>query len=94
MSAGKYDRAAMQQAMEKARAVKQAHEAELMGMPNVVGVGVGLRQQGGVTQDQVALVVLVRQKKPATLLTPEQVIPAELEGVPVDVQEVGDIGIH
>jgi hypothetical protein len=84
----------MQQAMEKAQAVKQAHEAELLGMPNVVGVGVGLRQQGGVRRDVVALVVLVRQKKPSTQLTPEQIIPAELEGVPVDVQEVGDIGAH
>ncbi len=92
MNAGELDRAAMQQAMEKARAVKQAHEAELLGMPNVVGVGVGLRQQGGVTQNIVSLVVLVRQKKPSTQLAPEQMIPAELEGVPVDVQEVGDIG--
>jgi hypothetical protein len=92
MNAGELDRAAMQQAMEKARVVKQAHEAELLGMPNVVGVGVGLRQQGGMTQNIVSLVVLVRQKKPSTQLAPEQMIPAELEGVPVDVQEVGDIG--
>ncbi len=94
MNADELDRAAMQQAMDKARVVKQAHEAELLGMPNVVGVGVGLRQQGGMTRNIVSLVVLVRQKKPSTQLAPEQMIPTELDGVPVDVQEVGDIGVH
>jgi hypothetical protein len=35
---------------------------------------------------------MVRHKLPTIQLAPEEVIPAELEGVPVDVQEVGDIG--
>ncbi len=92
MSEENQDRAAMAADIERARSVKDIYETELMGKPNVVGVGVGLRQHGGVTQNQVSLVVMVRHKLPSIQLAPEEVIPAELEGVPVDVQEVGDIG--
>ena len=49
----------MQAAYEKAQAVKRVHEVELMGKANVVGVGVGLRQRGGVQTREVALVVMV-----------------------------------
>lgn len=84
----------MQAAYERAKAVKQTHEDKLMSMANVVGVGVGLRQRGGVKEDTVALVVMVTRKVPRTLLAPEDVIPAEIEGVPVDIQEVGEIRAH
>ncbi len=78
-----------QAAIEKAQAAKNAHEAELMSMPNVVGVGVGFRQKGGVRADEVALVVMVTQKLSPSLLAPDDAIPAVIDGVPVDVQEVG-----
>jgi len=79
-----------QTAFEQAKAVKQAHEQELLAKPNVVGVGVGLRQQQGKFTDDVAIVVMVSQKKPSPQLKQEDVIPAEIDGVPVDVQEVGE----
>ena len=66
----------------------------LMKKANVVGVGVGLRHQGGTRSDTVALIVMVEQKIPRNLLAPEDVIPAEIEGVPVDVREVGKIEAH
>ncbi len=78
-------------AVERAQAVKRAHEAELLSKPNVVGVGVGLRKKGGERVDEVALVVMVKQKLPAYVLAPDDVIPAMIDGVPVDVQEVGVI---
>ena len=78
-----------QAAIEKAQAAKNAHEAELMSMPNVVGVGIGFRQKGGVRADEVALVVMVTQKLSPSLLAPDDAIPAVIDGVPVDVQEVG-----
>jgi len=34
---------------------------------------------------------MVRHKVPTELLSPEDMIPAEIEGIPVDVKEVGDI---
>lgn len=78
-----------QAAIEKAQAAKNAHEAELMSMPNVVGVGIGFRQKGGVRANEVALVVMVTQKLSPSLLAPDDAIPAVIDGVPVDVQEVG-----
>jgi hypothetical protein len=77
--------------LEQAQAVRKAHEAELLRRANVVGVGVGLRTQGGRRQPQVALVIMVRQKIPRALLAEADVLPVEIEGVPVDVVEVGDI---
>jgi hypothetical protein len=43
----------------------------------------------GKQTDMVALVVMVTQKLPDWQLAAEDVIPTEIEGVPVDVQEIG-----
>lgn len=77
--------------LARAQIVRQAHEAELLRMTNVVGVGVGLRTRGGRRQREVALVVMVRQKVPRAMLAEADVLPVEIDGVPVDVVEVGDI---
>jgi hypothetical protein len=77
--------------IEAIRAVKQTYESQLMRMANVVGVGIGFRTCQGVRTDNPALVVLVSRKLPPELLSPQERIPAELDGVPVDVQEVGQI---
>ena len=51
----------------------------------------GSRLQGskGETTGEVALIVLVEQKKPLAALSAEDVIPPELEGMRTDVYEVG-----
>ena len=77
--------------IEAIRAVKQTYESQLMRLANVVGVGIGFRTCQGVRTDDPALVVLVSRKLPPELLSPQERIPAELDGVPVDVQEVGRI---
>ncbi len=76
---------------DRVQAVKRAHESELLAKKNVVGVGVGLRQKGGIRQKTVALVVMVTQKVPPGQLAPDDIVPSEIEGVPVDVQEVGEL---
>jgi hypothetical protein len=76
---------------ELARQIKQKFESELMNMPNVVGVGVGLRQVEGEYTDEIALIVMVKKKFDEAELSPEEVVPQELEGLRVDVQEVGDV---
>ena len=76
---------------ERAQAVKQAHESELMSKANVVGVGVGFRQKGGQQTKDVSVVVMVERKVPSSELSAQDLIPAQIEGVPVDVQEVGQI---
>jgi len=77
--------------LDRLRAVKAAHEADLMGKPNVVGVGIGLRQREGQLTEEPAIVVSVTHKVPASQLGSWDVIPCELEGVPVDVQVVGEL---
>lgn len=76
---------------EKIAAVKRARQAELLRKANVVGVGVGYRRQRGQQTDTVALVVMVSRKLPREQLAPEDLLPRELDGVPVDVQEVGEL---
>ena len=82
---------APQAAYQHMRQVMAAHKDELLAKPNVVGVGVGLRERGGVRTDTLAIVVLVDRKLPREMLAPEALIPQELEGVPVDVQQVGKL---
>ena len=81
----------MQYAIVQAQSVKSRHEENLMRKANVVGVGVGLRRQGGEILNQPAIVVSVTEKKPLDSLMPDDVIPSELDGVPVDVQAVGHL---
>jgi len=75
--------------MEQVRAVKSKYQDLLMQKRNVVGVGIGLREVGGQITEQIALTVMVRKKYPFSQLHPHDVIPSELDGVPVDVKEVG-----
>lgn len=77
--------------LEHVRSVRDAHEADLMRKANVVGVGIGLRQRGGMLTDEPAIIVSVTRKLPLSQLVPEDVIPSELDGVPVDVQVVGEL---
>jgi hypothetical protein len=78
-------------ALAKARAVKRAHEGELLSKANVVGVGTGMRQKDGKPTGEVALVVMVKEKVPPAQLAAEDVIPIQIEGARVDVQEVGEL---
>jgi hypothetical protein len=64
-----------------ADAVKQRHEAELMSIPGVVGVGVGK------CDEQACIKVLVERETPELAAA----VPADLEGVPVEVEEIGQV---
>jgi len=74
---------------DRVNAIKKVHEKELMAKANVIGVGVGFEMKDGQRTDQLALVVLVERKIPESQLVPTDLIPAEIDGVPVDVQPVG-----
>jgi hypothetical protein len=77
--------------MDRLRAVKARHESDLMRKANVVGVGIGFRKYGGEVTDELSIVVSVTHKAPGWALNPEDRIPSELDGVPVDVQAVGKL---
>ncbi len=66
-------------------AVLRKHEAELMGLANVQGVGIGERAGKPVIK------VFVDARVPESSLPPDQIVPAELEGCEVHVEEIGSI---
>ena len=75
--------------MQKFNTAIERYADDLMTKANVVGVGVGMRKRDGEFTDEKALVVLVSEKKPVAQLADEDVIPTELDGIPIDVQETG-----
>jgi hypothetical protein len=82
---------ASQATLDWIRRIKKKHEASLLSKKNVIGVGIGFREKGGQATDQMALIVSVLRKLPASEVSANDIIPTEIEGVPVDVKEVGEI---
>ena len=80
-----------EQAVQRALEVKRRHEDELRRKPNVVAVGVGFRTRAGQPGNEVCIVVSVSRKLPAAELTPTELLPASVEGVPIDVVDTGTI---
>ncbi|MGC5170957.1 hypothetical protein ACLQ2Q_09910 [Microbacterium sp. DT81.1] len=60
-------------------------EAKLGRIPGVMGVGFGLKEVGGLTTEERAFRVYVREKKPLGDVPADEVLPREFEGIPVDV---------
>ena len=78
-----------QDLITRATEVQARYTDMLMSMPHVQGVAVGLAKRDGEYTNEIAIVVLVDIKVPEDQLAPEDRIPAALDGVPVDVQEIG-----
>ena len=77
--------------LSQVKIVKQKYEPSLLKKKNVVGVGIGFKMRQGTNTDTLAIVVNVKEKLPLSKLKPDDVVPASLEGVAVDVMEVGEI---
>ena len=77
--------AAIQQKMESAK-------ESILRLPNVVGIGVGLKRVRGKPTDELAIVVFVRVKPPE--IKDADRIPGEIDGVKTDVFEVGEVVPH
>lgn len=73
------------------KSVKERYEEALFQKANVVGMGIGFKETRAVKTEQLSVVVLVKQKLPGTQLRPEDLVPAQIEGVPTDVREVGEL---
>lgn len=58
--------------------VKEAHEEELLRLPNVVGVGVGRKVSKGKERDELAVVVYVRRKYAESSLNKRDTVPKSL----------------
>lgn len=95
-SASRSEETPEQPALSRARTLKIAevqsrHESALLRYPHVVGVSQGIRAKQGRPTGEPCLVVFVDQKIPAEKLDPGDVLPKEMEGIPVDVVEVGRV---
>ena len=64
-------------------AAKMKHEAYLMQLPNVTGVGIGGKNGKAVIK------VFVTHKVPESTLQLHMVIPKRIEGYETDVEEIG-----
>jgi len=76
---------------QKAQAIKRKYESDLLSRPNVVGVGVGYLRRDGKATGEIGIIVMVERKLSPEQLGPQEIIPTELEGIPLDVQEVGQL---
>ena len=74
---------------QRVKIVKDTYQEMLMAKAHVVGVGIGFAQRSQQVTNELALVVMVDEKLSADVLDPGDIIPAELDGVPVDVQQTG-----
>ena len=82
-----------QEKIEKIAALQDKHSPKLMAYPNVVGVGIGLRQRQDKTTNELCLVVMVSKKLPVNKLPAEGILPRELDGIGIDVIETGAFGV-
>lgn len=65
------------------------HKDSIMRLVHVVGVGVGEKYVGGRNTHEACITAFVERKVRLPDLKPEEVIPADIEGCPVDVVETG-----
>ena len=77
--------------IDRIRRIKEKYEEALMGKANVVAVGIGLHRRTTDAAAEPAIVVSVTEKIPRAELAATDVIPRELEGVPVYVEALGPI---
>jgi hypothetical protein len=59
-------------------------------IPGVMAVGLGIKEVKGQLSDQPALIVYVRKKLPKDQVSRDQMIPANFQGMPIDVQRFPD----
>ena len=71
--------------------VQARYENELLARQNVVGVALGYKLTADADTGERAVTVLVETKMNEELLTDDDIVPPNLDGVPTDVQPVGII---
>jgi hypothetical protein len=90
------DRQALVEEQERLLEVYDEVRQELLAIPGVVDVGVGIKEvDGGLTQ-QIAFRVYVEAKQPESALEADEIVPKSIRGFPTDVLEkvvpVPDLG--
>jgi hypothetical protein len=73
--------------LRRAREVKETSRERLRAYPNVTGVGVGYKEVSGERTDRVAIRVYVARKVPRDQLADQDILPDQIDDVPIDVIE-------
>jgi hypothetical protein len=75
--------------LQAALIAKQRHLDSILRLPNVIACGVGYKNAGRATADEVAVIVSVTRKLPAAVLAATELIPRLVDGIRTDVVETG-----
>lgn len=75
----------------KAAEIRARYESKLLRYPNVLAVGEGIQTKLGKPTGLPCIVVFVERKIPPDELGEDEILPEEIEGIPVDVVEAGGI---
>lgn len=67
---------------------------ERLTKPNVVGTGLGQKYVDGLPTDEKAVLVFVETKMPQDDLSAQAMLPTKIDGMPIDVIEVGKLVKH
>jgi hypothetical protein len=78
-------------AVSRAIDLKGRLRDRLLSYKGVHGLGVGCKFVGGERTDELAILIYLYKKRPKSELSPEEIIPAEIEGIKTDVREA-DLG--
>jgi hypothetical protein len=81
----------MNEAISAARARLRQHSEGLLSRANVIATGVGYKVTGGKSTDVPSIICSVNRRVPSSSLSPGDLVPRELDGVPTDVIETGTI---
>jgi hypothetical protein len=74
--------------------IRRRAAGRLLALPGVVAVGLGSKEVGDQPTGEAAIKVFVKVKRPASELAPDELIPAEIEGVQTDVVQSGEIELE
>lgn len=77
--------------MERFRGILTKAKSRFLPVRNVVGVGLGYKEIGEEKTEQLSIVVYVTRKERHRDLSPREIIPRNVDSLPTDVVEIGEI---
>ena len=77
--------------LNRIRDILGSHRNQLLKRANVVATGIGYKQTGDAKTDTLCIVCSVKEKVPASQLSGQDLVPADLDGTPTDVLQTGVI---
>jgi hypothetical protein len=82
---------AVERELSNLKGVLQENRNQLLTRANVVATGIGYKASGGNTTPTLSIICSVVQKLPPSRLSPREMIPSTIGGLPTDVVQTGRI---